>query len=71
MGKGGKAYFGLGWIISVILALIPFTNVLFGIITRLMRRNILGVLLNIILAPLFYVIDLITIIIKKDLTVLA
>ena len=28
-----KAYFGLDWIISLILAIIPFTNVIFGIVT--------------------------------------
>jgi len=69
MGKSGRAYFGLGWIVSVILAIFP-TNVICGIITRAMRGNILGVILNIIIAPIFYLIDLITIIVKKDITVL-
>jgi len=71
MAKKGKAYFGLGWLISVILAIIPCTNVLLGIVTRIMRRNILGVILNFFLFFIFYFIDLITIIVKKDLTVLA
>ena len=66
-----KAYFGLDWIISLILAIIPFTNVVFGIVTRAMRANWLGLILNIILCPLFYIIDLVTIIVSKDLTVLA
>ena len=66
-----KAYFGLDWIISVILAIIPFTNVLFGIVTRAMRSNWLGLILNIVLAPIFYFVDLITIILNKDLTILA
>jgi hypothetical protein len=66
----GRAYFGLPWIVSVILAIFPI-NVLLGIITRLLRGNILGVLLNIILAPIFYIIDLVTIILYKDITVLA
>jgi hypothetical protein len=70
MAKRGRAYFGLPWLISVILAIFP-TNVLFGIITRLLRGNILGVLLNIIIAPVFYIIDLVTIILYKDITVLA
>ncbi len=71
MAKKQKAYFGLSWIVSVILAIIPFTNVIFGIITRVLRKNYLGAILNLIIAPLFYIIDLITVIIKKDVTVLA
>ncbi len=67
----GKAYLGLDWIISVILAIIPFTNVILGIVTRVARGNILGAVLNFFLSPFFYIIDLITIIINKDLTVLA
>ncbi len=66
-----KAYFGLDWIISVILAIIPFTNIVFGIVTRIMRENWLGLVLNIILCPLFWIIDLVTIIAHKDLTILA
>ena len=65
-----KAYFGLDWIISLILAILP-TNILCGIITRIMRQNWLGLILNIVLAPVFYIIDLVTIIVNKDLTILA
>ena len=65
-----KAYFGLDWIISLILAILP-TNILCGIITRIMRENWLGLILNIVLAPVFYIIDLVTIIVSKDLTILA
>jgi len=71
MAKSKKAYLGLDWIISLILAIIPITNVILGIVTRVQRENWLGVLLNIILAPIFYFIDLITMILSKDLTVLA
>jgi len=70
MAKSSKAYFGLGWIISLILAILP-TNVILGIVTRILRGNWLGVLLNIVIAPIFYIIDLVTMIIHKDLTVLA
>lgn len=68
--KSSRAYFGLGWIISLILAILP-TNVICGVITRAMRGNILGLILNLIFCPVFYIIDLVTIIISKDLTVLA
>ena len=65
-----RAYFGLGWIVSIILAILP-TNIICGIVTRIMRQNWLGLILNIVLAPIFYVIDLVTIIVCKDLTILA
>ena len=68
--KSTKAYFGLDWIISLILAILP-TNVICGIVTRILRQNWLGLILNIVLAPLFYIIDLVTIIAYKDLTILA
>lgn len=66
-----RAYLGLDWVISLILAIIPFTNIVCGIIVRIQRENWLGVILNIVLFPLFYIIDLVTIILSKDLTVLA
>ena len=71
MAKSSKGYFGLDWIVCVILAIIPVTNLICGIVTRAQRGNILGLILNIVLAPLFYVVDLITIILKKDLVLLA
>ena len=71
MASKQKAYFGLSWIISLILAIFPVTNIVLGIVTRAMRGNWLGLILNIILAPIFYVIDIVTIILTKDLKVLA
>ena len=68
--KSTKAYFGLDWVISIILAILP-TNVICGIVTRIMRENWLGLVLNIVLATLFYIIDLVTIIAFRDLTILA
>jgi|LGOV01.1.fsa_nt_gb hypothetical protein len=69
--KKQKAYFGLDSLISLILAIIPFTNVLFGIVIRVQRGELLGALLNFILSPLFYLVDLFTVITKKDITFLA
>lgn len=66
-----KAYLGLSWIISLILAIIPVTNVVLGIVTRVQRGNILGAVLNFFLCPIFYIVDLITMIVCKDVTVLA
>ena len=66
-----KAYLGLDWIISLILAIIPVTNIIGGIATRVMRQNWVGLILNILLFPIFYIIDLVTIIVNKDLTIMA
>jgi len=65
-----KRYFGLSWVVCLILAILP-TNVICGIITRAMRGNVLGAILNFILCPIFYLIDLITMIVQRDITVLA
>lgn len=66
-----KGYFGLGGVVSIILALFPLTNIVFGIATRLTRGNILGAVLNFFVFPVFYIIDLVTIITKEKITVLA
>lgn len=68
-----KAYLGLDWIISLILAIIPVTNIILGIVTRIQRENWLGLILNIIplFWPIFWIVDIITMILNKDLTVLA
>ena len=71
MAKKSTGYLGFSYLISVILAIIPFTNIIFGVITRLQRNNLIGVVLNIILCPVFYVIDLVTMILSKRIWVLA
>lgn len=66
-----KRYFGLDWIICLILAIFPVTSIICGIITRVQRGNILGAVLNFFLFFIFYFVDLVTMIVKKDITVLA
>ncbi len=66
-----KRYFGLSWLVCLILAIIPVTSVICGIITRVQRGNIIGAILNFILCPIFYIIDLITMIVVRDITILA
>lgn len=66
-----KAYFGLSWVVSLILAIIPFTNWICGLVTRAMRGAWLGFVLQLIFSPVFWIIDLVTIIVNKDLTILA
>lgn len=66
-----KAYFGLGRVVSLILAIIPFTSWILGIVVRFQRGNILGGILNIPFGFIFWIIDLVTMITQADLTVLA
>lgn len=67
MAKSTKAYLGLGRVISLILAIIPFTNILLGIVTRVMRGKFLLAILNFFLCPLFYIVDLVSLVLNKDL----
>jgi len=62
-----KAYLGLPWLFSLILAIFPPTNIVLGIVTRILRGSILFAILNFFLCPIFYVIDLISIILNNDL----
>mgnify|MGYP003295031826 CR=1 FL=1 len=64
-------YLGLGWLVSLILAIFPITNIIFGVITRVQRNNLIGLILNIVLCPVFYVIDLVSMIVTRKIFVLA
>lgn len=67
-----KRYMGIdNKVITILLAIIPITNVVLGVITRVERKNWLGVVLNILLCPIFWLLDLVTIIANDDLTILA
>jgi len=67
VAKKQKAYLGLGWIISIIIAIFPITNIIGGIITRLQRGAIIMAILNFFLFFIFYWVDLISIILNKDI----
>lgn len=68
MAKSSKSgYFSLGRLISIILAIIPVTNWICGIITRFTRGHIIAGILNIFFVPVFYVMDLITMILSGKL----
>ena len=76
--KGG-AYFGLPWIVSLILAIIPITSWVLGFITRFSRGKLLWGLVQLIgglvscgiIVVIFWVIDLIAMITRRDLVFLA
>jgi len=68
--KTNKAYFKQTYLISIILAIIPITNLILGIIYRLQKGKLVLVILNIILAPIFMIVDLISVILNNNLSYL-
>lgn len=63
-----KDYFGLSYLVSVILAIIPITSFICGFITRLMDGKIVAALLRLILGwNIIWILDLIFMILKKQI----
>lgn len=60
----GKDYFGLPKIISIILAIIPVTAWLLGIITRFLEGKIVAGIIRIFGGWLIWVVDLILVILR-------
>jgi hypothetical protein len=65
--KANKSYFKQTYIISIILAIIPITNIILGVLFRLQKGNIILVVLNILLAPIFFIVDLVSVILNNEL----
>ncbi|MCQ2611120.1 MAG: hypothetical protein MJ169_05170 [Treponema sp.] len=66
MAKKSKDYFGLGWLVSVILCL--FLGPILGIVTRLMEGKIVAALLRLLLGwNIIWLIDLIMMIMKGQI----
>lgn len=63
--------YGFGRIINIILAIIPITNIILGVVKRAEKKNWIGVILNILFFFVFYWVDLITIILHDDLRLFA
>ena len=73
MSKHGKAYFGLPWIVSVILAIIPVTCWVLGILTCISRGKLLGAVLRFfgMLFGILWICDIVTMILSKDIKIFA
>ena len=68
MAKRKSDYFGLGYLVSVILAIIPPTSCICGAITRIMEGKIVAGILRIILGwNIIWILDLIFMIISKHI----
>ncbi|MBO4217522.1 MAG: hypothetical protein J5940_06230 [Clostridia bacterium] len=63
-----KDYFGLSWIVSLILAIIPFTSWLCGAITRFQEGKLLAALIRLIFGfTIVWVLDLICMVLKHQI----
>ena len=64
---------GLPWILNIILAIIPVTSWILGGITRITRGHwIMGLLQLLLIGEIiFFFVDLVTVIISKDLRIFA
>ena len=61
-----KDYFGLDWIVSLILAIIPITSCICGVITRLKEGCIVAAILRLIVGwNIIYILDLVFMILNK------
>lgn len=69
MAKGKRSdYFGLGYIVSLILAIIPVTSWLCGAITRFQEGQIIAGILRLVFGwNIVYVLDLILMIFTKHI----
>ncbi|MBQ8291380.1 MAG: hypothetical protein IJX88_02565 [Clostridia bacterium] len=62
-----KDYFGLDWIVSLVLAIIPVTAWFCGVVTRLQEGKIVAGIIRIFGGWLIWVLDLVCMITKKSI----
>ncbi len=68
MAKKRSDYFGLGYIVSIILAIIPVTAWVCGIVTRFMEGKIVAGIIRILLGfSIVWIIDLVLMIVNKHI----
>lgn len=66
--KSSKDYFGFGWLISVIFAIIPITSWLFGIVTRLKEGALIAAIIRIFFGfNIIWILDLLCMIFSKKI----
>ena len=68
MANSKSDYFGLGYIVSVILAIIPVTSWICGFLTRLFEGKIVAAILRLVLGfTIIWICDLVLMILKKHI----
>lgn len=65
---GSKDYFGLSWIVSVILAIIPVTSWICGFITRFQEGKLVAGIIRLVFGfTIVWILDLIFMILNKKI----
>ncbi len=65
---GKNDYFGLSWVVSLILAIIPVTSWLCGAITRLQEGKIVAFIVRLLFGfTIVWLLDLVFMILKKSI----
>ena len=60
MAKKGKDYFGFGRVVSIILAIIPITALICGVVTRFQEKKYVAAILRVVLGwNIIYILDII------------
>ena len=60
MAKKCKDYFGLSWIVSLILAIIPITSLVLGVLTRFKEGKIIAALVRLLVGwNIIWILDII------------
>ena len=67
MAKAKSDYFGLSYIVSLILAIIPFTAWILGVIVRFSEGRIVAGVIRIFGGWLIWLVDLVMMITKKSI----
>ena len=67
MAKNTKDYFGLSPLVSLILAIIPFTAWILGVVTRFQEGKIIAGVIRIFGGWLIWVLDLVCMILKGSI----
>lgn len=68
MASKKKDYFGLGRLLSIILAIIPVTSLILGIVTRFQEKKYVAAILRLVLGwNIIWVLDLILMIFTGEI----
>lgn len=68
MAKSSKDYFGLGYLVSVILAIIPVTSWILGALTRFSEGKIVAGILRLVLGwNIIWICDIILMVLSKHI----
>ncbi len=66
MAKKQNDYFGLSWLVSVILAIIPVTSCVCGVLTRIKEGKLIAAILRIVLGwNIIWILDIVFMILNQ------